>query len=131
MAKPYLPKRPALEPCPIEAVVAMIGGKWKAQILYLLSLEHYAFADLLRRLGGISQQVLSMQLQAMKRDRLVLRGQAGEDARHAGRYMLTAKGCELVALLMPVADWAVRQLRQDGLDWSPPVVADGTQQHGS
>jgi DNA-binding HxlR family transcriptional regulator len=123
MAKSYLPKRKALEPCPIEAVVAMIGGKWKARILYLLSREQFAFAELLRQLAGISQQVLSAQLHAMQQDGLVRREHSADAARNAGRYVLTAKGCELVALLMPVADWSVRQLQQDGLDWSPPAVA--------
>jgi DNA-binding HxlR family transcriptional regulator len=125
MVKSYLPKRPALDPCPIEAVVAMIGGKWKARILYLLWFEDFAFAELLRQLSGVSQQVLSTQLQAMERDGLVRRRQAGESERHAGRYALTAKGRELVALIMPVADWSVRQLRRDGLEWSPPAVAEG------
>jgi DNA-binding HxlR family transcriptional regulator len=129
MAKSYVPKRPALDPCPIEAVVAMIGGKWKARILYLLWLEPFAFAELLRRLVGIRQQVLSVQLRALERDGLVRRDQAAEAERHAGRYLLTATGCELIALLMPVADWSVRLLKQNGLDWSPPVIAQ--REHGA
>ncbi len=102
----------------------MIGGKWKARILYLLWLEPFAFAELLRALAGISQQVLSAQLQALERDGLVRREQAAEAGRHAGRYGLTATGCELVALLMPVADWSAARLKQSGLDWSPPVIAE-------
>jgi DNA-binding HxlR family transcriptional regulator len=73
---------------------------------------------------AISPQVLSVQLKALERDGLVRREQAAEAERHAGRYVLTTKGCELVALLMPVADWSVRWLKQNGLDWSPSVIAE-------
>ena len=39
----YLRKRPALDPCPVETVLAMFAGKWKARVLYILSLDELAF----------------------------------------------------------------------------------------
>ncbi|OYU77253.1 MAG: transcriptional regulator [Alphaproteobacteria bacterium PA3] len=125
MARVYQPKRPALDPCPIEAVVSMIGGKWKARILFILSKESLAFASLCRTLGGISSEVLSTQLSGMERDGLVTRNQATTTERHSGRYTLTEKGAQLVAVLLPVSDWASKQLEEQGFYWSPPFVQSG------
>ena len=69
----YEPKRPPLDPCPLERVIAMVGGKWKARTLHLLAQGDYGFAELRRQLGRVSQQVLSTQLRALESDGLIER----------------------------------------------------------
>ncbi|WP_073977566.1 winged helix-turn-helix transcriptional regulator [Erythrobacter donghaensis] len=120
MPRSYEPKRPPMDACPVEHVVALVGGKWKARALYLLSLRPFAFAALRRELGAVSQQVLSTQLKAMQRDGLVSTV-AGQDARFV-LYVATPKGCALVNVLMPVAEWGTAELRARGEDWQPPLA---------
>ncbi|MCX9146919.1 winged helix-turn-helix transcriptional regulator [Erythrobacter sp. WG] len=120
MPASYQPKRPPMDACPIEHVVALVGGKWKARALYLLSVRPFAFAELRRELGGVSQQVLSTQLKAMLRDGLV--STVVNDDAAATLYVATPKGCDLVKVLMPVAEWGTAELRRRGEDWQPPLA---------
>ncbi|GAA4483703.1 winged helix-turn-helix transcriptional regulator [Gluconacetobacter asukensis] len=105
MPKEYIPKRTPLDPCPIETVIAMIGGKWKARALHLLTQDAFGFAQLRRALGGVSQQVLSTQLRAMEADGLIARQDPGPGDNGAACYTATAKGRTLVDILLPVAEW--------------------------
>lgn len=120
MAQSYEPKRPPMDACPIEHVVALVGGKWKARALYLLSVRPFAFAALRRELGAVSQQVLSAQLKAMQRDGLVSTVMSDDEA--TSLYVATPKGCDLVKVLMPVAEWGTAELRALGKDWKPPLA---------
>jgi DNA-binding HxlR family transcriptional regulator len=116
----YEPKRPPMDACPIEHVFAMVGGKWKARALYLLSVRPFAFAALRRELGAVSQQVLSTQLKAMQRDGLV--STVASDDAATVLYVATPKGCALVKVLIPVAEWGTAELRASGDDWQPPLA---------
>jgi DNA-binding HxlR family transcriptional regulator len=120
MPRTYQPKRQPMDACPVELVVAMVGGKWKARALYLLAIRPFAFAALRRELGGVSQQVLSTQLKAMWRDGLV-ETVTGEDGT-TPLYVATPKGCDLVRVLMPVAEWGTAELRARGEEWQPPLA---------
>jgi DNA-binding HxlR family transcriptional regulator len=121
MPAAYQPKRQPLDPCPIELVGRMVNGKWKARILYQLSLRPHRFGELRRSMGPISQQVLSAQLKSLQTDRLVARSAA--DPRDGALYRLTGDGFELFRVLLPVADWGLARLRRSGLDWSPTTAA--------
>lgn len=122
MPQSYEPKRQPMDACPIELVVAMVGGKWKARALYLLSVQPFSFAALRRTLGGVSQQVLSTQLKAMQRDGLVTLAPVADGEAPAALYLATPKGCELVRVLMPVAAWGTAELQARGEDWQPPLA---------
>lgn len=121
MPKSYEPKRKPLDPCPIETVINMVGGKWKARALYLLTHESYGFADLRRALGKVSQQVLSTQLQALESNGLVRREAPLPEESHYGLYSATDKGIKLVKLLLPVAEWGAKELENQGLEWDDPT----------
>lgn len=123
MPKQYEPKRKPLDPCPIETVVEMIGGKWKARALYLLAHNEYGFSDLRRALGGVSQQVLSTQLQALESNALISRRDPEGDERHYGSYAATDKGVQLVKLLLPIAEWGTKELNDKGLEWQDPTAS--------
>lgn len=115
MARAYAPKRPPLDACPIEFVVALVGGKWKARLLYLLNARPFAFTALQAELPAISREVLTTQLRAMTRDGLITR--AGTT------YAITETGRSLVGVLIPAAEWAMPHLRARGETWEPPGVA--------
>ena len=120
---PYVPKRPALDPCPVEEVLAMIGGKWKSRLLLLLSAGPQRLAALRRALPpGVSNEVLLTQLRGLAADGLVDVTVETRGATSARRYGLTLLGESLLAALAPVAAWGAGRLRARGLDWEPPVA---------
>lgn len=111
----YQPKRAPLDPCPVEEVVGLIGGKWKARLLLALSQRQAGFAELRRALPGITQQVLSAQLQALVNDGLVRREAPLLGA--GGPYSLTQTGLSLMPVMKCVAAWGESRLRERGEVW--------------
>lgn len=111
----YQPKRAPLDPCPVEEVIGLIGGKWKARLLFELSLKQARFAELRRALPGVTQQVLSAQLQALVDDGLVRREAAVPGA--GGPYSLTQAGLSLLPVMKCVAAWGESRLRTRGEVW--------------
>lgn len=65
---------PCMEACPLNHAMALIGGKWKMQIL--CSLSHRGptrYNALKRSLDGVSNTVLASALRELERDGLVRR----------------------------------------------------------
>lgn len=116
----YNRKRPALDDCPVEAVLAIVSGKWKVRVLYLLSLDDLTFSEVRYSVGDVSQQVLSSVLKELIASGAVRR--SGTVSSRQTRYGLTAKGRELVALLMPLAVWGNKLLSRSGAAWKPPEI---------
>ena len=75
-----MPKRKQYDgPCPIERVINVFGGKWKAAILYhLQENETLRFSELRRLIPEVSQRMLTQQLRELERDGLVTREQFPE-----------------------------------------------------
>src|ERR1700712_2538534 len=116
----YHRKRPALDSCPVEAVLTIVSGKWKVRVLYLLSLDDLTFSEIKYSVGDVRQQVLSSVLKEFIGSGVVCR--SGTISPRQIHYGLTIKGRELVALLMPLAAWGGKLLSQGGVDWKPPEI---------
>ena len=67
------PKKICHEPCPIERGMRLIGGKWKASILWHVQDTPIRFNDLARQLGGASKKMISQRLKEMEADGLIKR----------------------------------------------------------
>jgi DNA-binding HxlR family transcriptional regulator len=59
--------------CPVEAALDLIDGKWKGVILYHLCEGTLRFNELRRRLGAITQRMLTKQLRELEADALITR----------------------------------------------------------
>jgi len=116
---PYRRKRSAPDPCPVEIVVSMISGKWKARVLYLLAQGDLTFGEIRASVGSVSQQVLSNLLRELETDRVVERTRA--DSALTSGYRLTPKGRQLFHLLLPLAEWGNQLLSEQGVRWDPPL----------
>lgn len=61
------------EQCPMVLVQKIIGGKWKLLILWYLSFNIMRFSELKKRLGNITQKMLTQQLRSLEEDDLIFR----------------------------------------------------------
>ena len=68
-------------PCTLSVAMDLVGGKWKAVILYHLQDGAKRFGELHTRLHNATEAVLSRCLQQLERDGLVSRQQAAVQKR--------------------------------------------------
>lgn len=95
--------------CGMEAVVDLIGGKWKLLILHHLHGDTLRFGELRRLLGSVSEKMLSQQLKEMTGDGLVRRIDLQTVPPHV-EYELTTLGLDLSASMKAICDWGNRHL---------------------
>lgn len=105
----YRPKLPPLDPCPVEHVVQLIGGKWKARLLERIREQPATVGDLQRFLPRIAPQVMLRQLGALERDGIIER-LASTTKREWGRYRLTERGQGLLVAVDVIASWGADDL---------------------
>jgi DNA-binding HxlR family transcriptional regulator len=95
--------------CGLDAAVDVVGGKWKALILWALSVEPRRFGALRRAVDGISEKVLIQQLRDLERDGLVHR-EVHEQVPPKVVYSLTDLGESLNTALEPLGDWGEQHM---------------------
>ncbi|KPI16545.1 transcriptional regulator, HxlR family [Actinobacteria bacterium OV450] len=113
--------------CPTRQLLDRIGTKWTSMVVKVLAEEgpgELRFAELRRRIPGISQKMLSVTLQGLVRDGLVAR-RVEPTVPPAVHYLLTELGLSLEIPLSALRVWAETHMpeidRNNQLaDESPP-----------
>jgi DNA-binding HxlR family transcriptional regulator len=101
-----------LDGCPLEATLQVIGGKWKAVILYYLMHEGtHRFAELRRKIAGISERMLTQQLRELEADDVVRR-QVYAEVPPKVEYSLTDYGQTLAPVTRAMCDWGQRHTKR-------------------
>lgn len=59
--------------CPVEATIELIGGKYKAVILWHLMEDKKRFSELKRLIPKATEKMLAQQLRDMEKDGLIIR----------------------------------------------------------
>jgi DNA-binding HxlR family transcriptional regulator len=90
--------------CPVTQTLNIVGGKWKAIILFQLIEHHMRTSELERNLPGITQKMLIQQLRELEQDGLVLRKVYPEVPPRV-EYSLTELGQSFLPVLKAMADW--------------------------
>ncbi|MFC4590196.1 winged helix-turn-helix transcriptional regulator [Sphaerisporangium corydalis] len=90
--------------CGLDAAVDLMGGKWKARILWQLHDGPHRFGELRRSLTGISEKMLIQQLRELEADELVHR-EVYREVPPKVEYSLTGFGATLNEALVPLGDW--------------------------
>ena len=100
----------AIERCATIATISKIlGGKWKIEILYYISLRTRRFGELQRQLGDITQSTLTKQLRELEADGLVSR-YIYQEIPPKVEYSLTDLGKSFVPILEHMKQWGTAHL---------------------
>lgn len=100
---------PYLDGCPTRRVLDRIGDRWTVLIVGVLGEGTARFSELKRRVGGISQKMLTQTLRELERDGLVTRTVHPEVPVRV-EYTLTDAGQSLRAPLKALEDWSIEHL---------------------
>ncbi|MFI2733525.1 winged helix-turn-helix transcriptional regulator [Streptomyces sp. NPDC018711] len=95
--------------CGVSAAIAVIDGKWKTWLLWLLESGPHRPGELRRKIPGISEKMLTQALREMEADGLVHR-EVHDVVPPKTVYSLTEFGRELSDVLGPLSDWGHRRL---------------------
>ena len=100
--------------CPVEATLNLIGGKYKALILWHLSEGTLRFSELSKRITA-TPKMLTQQLRELETDRLVYR-EVYPVIPPKVEYSLTDLGRSLMPILVAMRDWGADYLRSKDLE---------------
>ena len=104
--------------CPVETTLSLIGGKYKALILWHLSTETLRFSQLQKAVTA-TPRMLTLQLRELEADGLITRTVYPEVPPRV-EYAMTALGRSLMPILTAIRDWGAEYLR--GKDIEPNCV---------
>lgn len=99
------------QPGCIQHTLEIMGDKWTALILRDLSAGPTKFSELEISLEGISPRTLSQRLEKLESEKVITKRLYCE---HPPRsiYELTQKGKELQEVLIKMADWGAKHLKE-------------------
>ena len=98
---------PCMETCPLNRAMALIGGKWKMQILCsLYNNGPTRYNQLKKTLDGVSNTVLANALRELEGDGLVHRREYLEDPVR-GEYAITEPCRQLIPILDALGYWSM------------------------
>ena len=93
--------------CGLEAVLAILGGKWKPLILYHLTSGAKRTGQLRRLVTNVSEKMLIQHLKEMVDDGVIRRIDFQTVPPHV-EYALTDFGHSLAKVLAPLCEWGTR-----------------------
>lgn len=103
------------EHCPVEATLNLIGGKYKALILWHLADGKLRFSELRRVITGATPKMLTQQLRELETDNLIHR-EVYPVIPPKVEYSLTELGRSLMPMLVAMRDWGVGYLRSKNVE---------------
>jgi DNA-binding HxlR family transcriptional regulator len=100
---------PRLYGCGLEAALDVVGGKWKAIVLWHLAPGPRRFGELRRLVAGISEKMLIQSLKELELDQIVRRKDYKEVPPRV-EYALTPFGSSLYEALSPLCAWGQQHM---------------------
>lgn len=93
-----------LAACPVDATLAVIGGRWKATILWRLSEHPMRTSELRRSIPAITERMLIRHLQELVRDGIIDRHDHRTVPPHV-TYSISDYGQTLAPVVGALCDW--------------------------
>lgn len=103
-----------LYPCTVSLTMDLVGGKWKAVILYHLKDEPKRYHELRKEMPSATEMTLSLQLKQLEKDGLVARKVYGKKPPVKVVYSLTDFGKTLIPVLEAITAWGNQTVQQRG-----------------
>lgn len=102
------------EHCPVAETLELIGGKYKALILWHLSANACRFSELRKQIPRATAKMLTQQLRELEADQLIRRKVFPVIPPHV-EYSLTELGKSLLPILTSMRDWGATYLSSKNL----------------
>ena len=103
------------ENCPVETTLELIGGKYKALILWHLSEGKLRFSELHKVITGATPKMLTQQLRELEAQTLIHR-EVFPVIPPKMEYSLTELGKSLMPVLIAMRDWGTGFLRSRNIE---------------
>jgi DNA-binding HxlR family transcriptional regulator len=94
-----------LYPCTVSLAMDLVGGKWKAVILYHLKDTPKRYSRLGKEMPGVTERTLSLQLKQLEDDGLISRQVYGDKPPIKVVYSLTQFGQTFIPVLNAILGW--------------------------
>lgn len=101
-------------PCTVSLTMDLVGGKWKAVILYHLKDEPKRYNELRKEMPAVTEMTLSLQLKQLEKDGLVLRKVYGKKPPVKVVYSLTDFGKSFIPVLEAITKWGNQVVNEKG-----------------
>ncbi len=101
-------------PCTLSLTMDLVGGKWKAVILYHLKDGAKRYSELRKEMPSVTEMTLSLQLKQLEKDGLVSRKVQGKKPPIKVEYSLTDYGSTLVPVLEAITQWGNQTILEKG-----------------
>ena len=98
--------------CPVELTINLIGGKWKAVLLWELFEKTLRFNELTRLFPNATRKMVTQQLKEMERDGLVFRKEYIQIPPKV-EYSLTDFGKTFMPILQSMNQWGEDYLSEN------------------
>ena len=102
----------AMENCPVAATLELIGGKYKALILWHLSQSKLRFSQLQKLLSSATPKMLTQQLRELEAHNLIHR-EVYPVIPPKVEYSLTETGRSLMPILVAMRDWGAEYMKRN------------------
>ncbi len=93
-----------ISPCPIDAMLSIIDGRWKGTILWRLFDGPMRTSELRRSIPGITERMLIRHLQELVADGILVRVEE-KQVPPCVRYSISKYGWTLVPVLETICAW--------------------------
>lgn len=103
-----------LYPCTVSVAMDLVGGKWKAVILYHLKDARKRYSELRKEMPGVTERTLSLQLKQLEEDKLISRQVYGDKPPIKVVYSLTDFGRSFTPVLDAILGWGNQIALQKG-----------------
>ena len=110
-----------VSPCPIDAALSVIDGRWKGTILWRLLDGPLRTGELRRQVPEITERMLIRHLAELVHDDILLRHDAGTTP-PCVRYSISPYGQSLLPALEHLCNWGRTHLARQQAPLAPPVL---------
>jgi len=110
----YVKLKDKTYPCTVSLTMDLVGGKWKAVILYHLKDEPKRFSELRKEIPSVTEMTLSLQLKQLEKDGLASRKVYGKKPPVKVVYSLTDFGKTFVPVLEAITRWGNQVVSEKG-----------------